>query len=208
MSVAADIMVFWGILVLCNKGLLRRFGGSYCFHLQVYWTLFRLCETTLMHTESGGSTFFRNVGTYLSTRCYKRKQTVFISSFSLQFEQSALLIIPKRVCLQPWILWLKYWASTSRLILAQLSYTQQLALTEECRTNFVRHSRRTEAADCTPTVPSHPYCCHTTPSAVNSVHGFLSYPAKTGPHPTACVRNDEPVALMLHVPSISGAILW
>jgi hypothetical protein len=84
-------------------------------------------------------------------------------------------------------------------------YTQQRTLTEECRTNFGRHTRRTES-HCTTTVTSHPYCfLHTTPSAVNSVHGFLSYPAKKGSHPTACVRNDEQVELMLHVPSISGA---
>ena len=58
MSVAAGMTVFWGIFVPSSKGLLRRFGGSYCFHLQCYWTLFRLCEPTLKHTESGGSTFF------------------------------------------------------------------------------------------------------------------------------------------------------
>jgi hypothetical protein len=119
MSVAADIMVFWGIFVPCSKC----FGGSYCFHLHGYWTLFRLCETTLKHTESGGSTFFRNFGTILSTRCYKRKRTVRVSNFSLIFERSALLIIPKRVCLQqPSFMWLKNWALTSRLILSRLSW--------------------------------------------------------------------------------------
>lgn len=213
------VTVFWGIFVPCSKGLLRRFGGFYCFHLQGYWTLFRLSETTLKHTESGGSTF-SETSEHIFPRDVTKESRVLLYLTSHSNSSGRHCWISRNACFcilescdwsiepQPVAWYLRSWVEFFLKLGAGSEHcTEQLNLMEECGTNFGRQTRRTEG-DCTRTVTSHPYCFHTTPSAVNSAHGFLSYPAKKGPHPTTCVRNDEPVALMLHVPSISAAIWW